>query len=84
MRTSRSIEVDRSRDEVVEILARDETLLSLLPGETELVESRGSGAPRAPAIELWAATAPRPSTSSTGRTEACASRRSATERCGVS
>jgi carbon monoxide dehydrogenase subunit G len=35
-------EVTRSRDDVVEVLCRDETLLELLPeGDTEIVESEG-------------------------------------------
>ena len=41
MRVEKTFEVNRSRDEVVELLCRDETLLKLLPGETEIVASEG-------------------------------------------
>ena len=41
MRVEKSFEVSRNRDEVVERLCSDETLLELLPGESEIVESEG-------------------------------------------
>ena len=41
MRVEKTFEVNRSRDEVVDLLCRDETLLALLPGETEIVASEG-------------------------------------------
>lgn len=41
MRVEKSFEVERNRDEVVELLCRDEALLQLLPGESEIVESKG-------------------------------------------
>ncbi len=42
MNLTQRFEVQRSRDEVVELLCSDETLLELLPeGETEIVESEG-------------------------------------------
>ena len=41
MRVEKSFEVSRNRDEVVERLCSDETLLELLPGESEIVESDG-------------------------------------------
>ena len=42
MRLEKNFDVNRSRDEAVEIVSRDETLLSLFPeGETELVARDG-------------------------------------------
>lgn len=41
MEIKRRFRVERPRDELVERLCCDETLLALLPGDTELVESRG-------------------------------------------
>ncbi len=41
MRVEKSFEVDRSRDEVVELLCRDEVLLQLLPGKSEIIDSSG-------------------------------------------
>ena len=42
MRLEKSFEVDRSRDDVVEVLCADATLVGLFPGtETEVVESAG-------------------------------------------
>ena len=41
MRVEKSFEVERSRDDVVELLCQDETLLKLFPGESEIVESEG-------------------------------------------
>ena len=41
MRVEKSFEVERSRDDVVDLLCRDETLVKLLPGESEIVESAG-------------------------------------------
>ena len=41
MRVEKSFEVGRSRDEVVELLCRDEALLQLMPGKSEIVDSRG-------------------------------------------
>jgi carbon monoxide dehydrogenase subunit G len=41
VRVEKSFEVSRSRDEVVERLCSDETLLELLPGKSEIVESEG-------------------------------------------
>ena len=42
MRLEKSFKVDRSRDDVVEVLCSDATLVGLFPGtETEVVESAG-------------------------------------------
>ena len=41
MELSKRFSVDRSRDEVVETLAREDVLVSLLPGETEIVSRQG-------------------------------------------
>lgn len=42
MRLAKSFDVARPRDQVVEVLAQDETLLRLFPdAKTEIVESRG-------------------------------------------
>ena len=41
MEIKRRFRVERPRDEVVERLCRDETLLALMPGDTELVDSQG-------------------------------------------
>ena len=41
MQLEQHFEVDRSRDDVVALLCRDETLLKLLPGDTEIVKSEG-------------------------------------------
>jgi hypothetical protein len=41
MHLKESLRVERARDDVVEKLCRDETLLALIPGETEIVD-RGS------------------------------------------
>ena len=41
MRVEKTFEVNRSRDEVVDLLCRDESLLQLLPGESEIVDSKG-------------------------------------------
>ncbi len=41
MRVEKSFEVDRSRDEVVKLLCRDEVLLQLLPGKSEIIDSSG-------------------------------------------
>ena len=41
MRVEKSFEVPRSRDDVVEALCSDATLLELLPGESEIVERDG-------------------------------------------
>ena len=41
MRVEKSFEVSRNRDEVVERLCSDGTLLELLPGDSEIVESDG-------------------------------------------
>ena len=41
MRVEKSFEVNRSRDEVVELLCRDEVLLQLLPGKSEIIDSSG-------------------------------------------
>ena len=39
MKIEKSFRVDRGRDEVVEVLSTEDTLLDLFPGETEIVES---------------------------------------------
>lgn len=41
MRVEKSFEVSRNRDDVVALLCSDETLLELLPGKSEIVESEG-------------------------------------------
>jgi hypothetical protein len=41
MELERRFRVSRNRDDVVAILCRDETLLGLFPGDTEVIESRG-------------------------------------------
>ncbi len=41
MELRRVIEVDAERDEVVALIVRDETLLSLFPGRTEILSSEG-------------------------------------------
>ncbi len=41
MELRRVVEVDAERDHVVALIARDETLLSLFPGRTEIVASEG-------------------------------------------
>jgi carbon monoxide dehydrogenase subunit G len=41
MRLEETFTVDRSRDDVVEVLADTETLTGLFPGDTELVENAG-------------------------------------------
>jgi carbon monoxide dehydrogenase subunit G len=41
MNLSRRFPVSRSRDEVVDVLAREDVLVSLLPGRTEIVERNG-------------------------------------------
>jgi carbon monoxide dehydrogenase subunit G len=41
MKLDRELEIGRPRDEVVEVLCREETLLGLFPGKTEVV-SRGA------------------------------------------
>ncbi|MBW2230459.1 MAG: hypothetical protein JRG92_04360 [Deltaproteobacteria bacterium] len=41
MRLDRELQIGRPRDEVVEVLGREETLLGLFPGETEIVSRNG-------------------------------------------
>jgi hypothetical protein len=41
MQLDRELEIERSRDEVVEVLGREETLLGLFPGKTEVVSRDG-------------------------------------------
>lgn len=41
MRVEKSFQIDRDRDDVVALLCSDETLLKLLPGKSEIVESEG-------------------------------------------
>ena len=41
MRVEKSFEVGRGRDDVVKLLCCDDTLLQLLPGESEIVEREG-------------------------------------------
>ena len=41
MQVSKQFSVPRSRDEVVEVLGREDVLVSLLPGETEVVMRQG-------------------------------------------
>ena len=41
MRVQKSLEVSRSRDEVVELVCCDESLLGLLPGKCEIIDSEG-------------------------------------------